>query len=82
MKFGKCCKRTRQECNQCGPAEQRNFVGALDTHHPDHTGGPGKDSHGTLVPKSGKAMGGPIMRSAKQQLMAHEMQKLFNIIKK
>ena len=31
--------------------------------------GPGKDTHGTPVPNSGKAVGGPIRRSASQQLI-------------
>ena len=32
-------------------------------------GGPGKDTHGTPVPNSGKAVCGPIRRSASQQLI-------------
>ena len=54
-------------------AVQQNRVGALVTHHPawmsHHTVGPGKDTHGTPVPNSGKAVGGPIRRSASQQLI-------------
>ena len=52
-------------------AEQQNRVGALVTHHPawmsHHTGGSRQGHHGTPVPNSGKAVAGPIRRSASQQ---------------
>ena len=67
---------TRQECNQCSrtPVQSSRIglalwwliilPGWLITPV-----GPGKDTHGTPVPNSGKAVGGPIRRSASQQLI-------------
>ena len=63
-------------------AKQQNRVGTLVTHHllpgmSHHTGGSRQGPHGTPVPNSGKAMGGPIRRLASQQLIdTFEMQKL------
>ena len=43
--------------------------------------GPGKDTHGTPVPNSGKAVGGPIRRSAsQQQLIDTEAKVMFDIL--
>ena len=53
-------------------AEQQNRVGALVTHHPawdesSHRWVPARTPTVTPVPNSGKAVGGPIRRSASQQ---------------
>ena len=40
--------------------------------------GPGKATHGTPVPNSGKAVGGPIRRSASQQLIGTKCKSCFD----
>ena len=64
-------ERTECKTSQLQPT-RTTTVGALPQSHPGLCGtpmGPGKHTHSTPVPNNGKAVSGPIRRSASQQFI-------------